>query len=266
VRVIENLFPAFVETLSEGGARASGGIESCQPSLGRHEVIIESPTHQRYLTELTVAETQLVFEAYRDRMQSISHSGGWAYALVFKNSGREAGMSREHLHSQLVALPAVPPVVQRELEGAKGFLESRGQCVFCYLQELAIHDRSRLVFESERMVAFCPYASRLPYEVWVMPKCHEPRYERASRPDVHETSAAVWDVVRRLETCLGRTAYNYLLHSSPFDTCRQDYYHWHIEILPRTSRLAGLEWGTGVLVNTLSPEVAASRLRGVARV
>jgi UDPglucose--hexose-1-phosphate uridylyltransferase len=269
VRVVENLYPVFVDDppdtgIQPGWVPEAGALR--QPSLGQHEVIIESPAHKRYLTELSLAEAQLVFSVYRDRMQSIASAGRWPYALIFKNSGREAGMSREHLHSQLVALPAVPPVAQSELGGARHFLEAHGKCVFCFMYEQVIQDRSRLVHETDRIIAFCPYASRLPYEVCVMPKRHGARFECVDDGELRETSAIVWEVVRRLEACLGRAAYNFLLHSSPFDTRRQDYYHWHIEILPRTSRLAGLEWGTGVLVNTVSPEAAAHQLRGVEKV
>jgi UDPglucose--hexose-1-phosphate uridylyltransferase len=267
VRVVGNLYPAFIEVPPDNTARAVAQDSDSlrHVSLGQHEVIIESPTHRRHLTELSQAEVELVFAAYHDRLQSIVRAGRFKYATIFKNSGRDAGMSREHLHSQLVALPEVPPLARQELAGAEQFLALHGQCVFCFLYDEVRRDPSRLVLETDSMVAFCPFASRVPYEVWVLPKPHQARFDQASPVQVREVAALIRETLQRLETCLGQIAYNYLLHTNPFDTCRQDHYHWHIEILPRTGRLAGLEWGTGLLINTMPPEVAAGRLRGVAR-
>ncbi len=261
VRVVSNLYPAFVL----GPSQPNNDTVLQSASVGQHEVIIESPTHRRHLTELSLAEVQLVFAAYRDRLRSIRAEGHFGYALVFKNSGRDAGMSREHLHSQLVALPSAPPVACQELSGAKRFWSRRHQCVFCFLQQETRRQESRFVIETESMMAFCPFASRVPYETWVLPKEHRSCFEDASDAALRDVAATVLETIRRLQTCLGQVAYNYLLHTNPFDMPRQDHYHWHIEILPRTGRLAGLEWGTGLLINTVPPEVAAERLRSVVR-
>jgi UDPglucose--hexose-1-phosphate uridylyltransferase len=267
VRVVSNLYPAFTPRTAQSTRSVVGGEldgTRSQPSEGQHEVIIESPTHRRFLTELTVAEVELVFEAYRDRWCTIGREGRYAYAVIFKNSGRDAGMSREHLHSQLVALPHVPPVARLELDGAQRFLAQHRMCVYCHLYDELLGDDSRWVGQTDEIVAFCPYASRVAYEVWLMPKRHQAHFEQTSDAQLRETSLLIWQILRRLETCLGPTAYNYVIHSNPFDSTGQDHYHWHIEILPRTGRLAGLEWGTGVLINTVPPEAAARQLRDMA--
>jgi UDPglucose--hexose-1-phosphate uridylyltransferase len=228
-------------------------------------VVIESATHRRRLTELTHSEVELVFHAYRDRLSTIRRQGHYRYALIFKNSGRDAGMTREHLHSQLVALPEVPPLVRLELLGSVRFFRTHRRCAFCQLVDETTRDQRRVVLETETVLAFCPYASRVAYEVWVLPKRHEACFEQTDDRTLNAVARGVRDVVERLETRLGPLAYNFVLHSNPFDTTCQDHYHWHIEILPRTSRLAGLEWGTGLLVNTIQPEVAAEQLRELAK-
>jgi UDPglucose--hexose-1-phosphate uridylyltransferase len=269
VRVVSNLYPAFVPSpavFHEGAAAPRPTGAGGEPSWGRHEVIIESASHRRQLTELTRSEVEMVFAAYRDRFRSARDDEHYRYALIFKNSGRDAGMSREHLHSQLVALPEVPLIARQEQLGALKYYRTHGGCVFCHLIDETMQDRSRLVLETETVVAFCPYASRVAHELWVLPKRHGARFEQTDDAVLNDVAVSVRELVRRLGTCLGPVAYNYLLHSNPFDTCRQDHYHWHIEILPRTSRLAGLEWGTGLLINTMPPEVAAAQLRGVVKV
>jgi UDPglucose--hexose-1-phosphate uridylyltransferase len=269
VRVVSNLYPAFVGLPPgdcQSGERAGTDGPNWELSRGRHEVIIESAIHRRHLTELSPTEVELVFSAYRDRLRWIRQHGRYAYALVFKNSGRDAGMSREHLHSQLVALPDVPPLARREQLGSLRFYRSHRRCVFCHLIDETLRQQARLVLETETVVAFCPYASRVAYEVWILPKRHEAHFDETIDATLSDIALSVRELVRRLQSCLGPFAYNYVLHSNPFDTCRQDHYHWHIEILPRTSRLAGLEWGTGLLVNTMPPELAAKQLRDAGKI
>jgi UDPglucose--hexose-1-phosphate uridylyltransferase len=150
--------------------------------------------------------------------------------------------------------------MQLELTGTAAFWEANRRCVFCHLSAESRDEPRRLVLESEQVVAFCPFASRVPYEVWLLPRRHAAGFETASDELLREVADAMLQILTRLQTCLGDVAYNYLIHSSPFDTCHQDHYHWHIEILPRTGQQAGWEWGSGVLINTVSPEVAARQL------
>ncbi len=261
VRVVDNLYPILTTDFA-ATALSAGTAASCSaPSWGRHEVIIESPLHQRQLTELDSAERFVIFDAYRDRLRSLRAESSLKSVLIFKNSGRDAGMSREHLHSQLVALPHVPPLLQLELDGASRFWDACQECVFCHLAAESQRDGRRLVLETDSLLAFCPFASRTAYEVWIQPKCHAGRYENCNDQVLVELAQIVAELLSKLSRCLGHFAYNYVLHTLPFDTCLEDHYHWHIEIIPRTSRLAGLEWGGGLLVNTVAPETAADRLR-----
>lgn len=267
VRVVSNLYPAFVVEPPTADCRdASSGSDRMQErSVGQHEVIIESATHRRRLSELSLGEVEWVFRAYRDRFRSLRRDGRFRYVLIFKNSGREAGMSREHLHSQLVALPEVPPLPRLELRRSARFYRSHQRCIFCHLIDETITQRSRVVLETDTALAFCPFASRVAYEVWVLPKRHEACFDQTDDRLLCDVAHTMHTLVTRMEHSLGPVPYNLVLHSSPFDTRCQDHYHWHIEILPRTSRLAGLEWGSGLLVNTMLPELAAEQLRQMAK-
>jgi UDPglucose--hexose-1-phosphate uridylyltransferase len=173
-------------------------------------------------------------------------------------------MSREHVHSQLVALPSPPPLLARELASAAAYRDTQGQCVFCALIDQELREASRIVCQSDTLLAFCPFASRTAFETWILPKQHSARFDEATDRVVSDTAAIVCEVLRRLEISLGPVAYNYLLHTIPFDMPREDHYHWHIEIIPRTARLAGLEWSSGLLINTVPPEHGAQRLRDAA--
>jgi UDPglucose--hexose-1-phosphate uridylyltransferase len=231
-----------------------------------HQVIIECPTHRRHLTELTAAEIEVVLHSYRDRLRAGQRAGQFAYGLIFKNSGRDAGMSREHVHSQFIGLPSIPPLAWMEVEGSRRFYQRRQRCVFCHLGDQASSEGDRLLCEGGAFLAYCPFASRVPYEMWIQPKRHEACFTDASDSSLQELATLLRQLLRRMESLLGRVAYNYLIQSRPFDSAHDDHYHWHIVILPRTNRLAGLEWGTGLLVNTVAPERAARDLRELALV
>jgi UDPglucose--hexose-1-phosphate uridylyltransferase len=224
-------------------------------------VVIESPRHLRSLTELTDAEVALVFRAYRDRTRDMERDKQVAYALAFKNVGPAAGASLEHIHSQIVGLPLVPPVMHEELQGAAKFFAIQRDCVFCHLIQQELLARRRIVVRVEQFVAICPYASRFPYEVWVLPERHSASFQHSPDAQLAVLARTARCILSALERGCGITAYNFLIHSSPFDIDCQDHYHWHMEIIPRTVKAAGFEWGTGMQINPVLPEEAADQLR-----
>jgi UDPglucose--hexose-1-phosphate uridylyltransferase len=259
LRVVPNLYPA----LSRHGDPITAGETRESPILahGWHEVVIESPDHLQRLTELPPDQVALVLQAYQDRFRVYAEDPMMRCAIAFKNCGRDAGMSLEHIHSQLVAFPFIPSVLAAELAGAEAFQARSGGCVYCHLAENEIRQQVRLVQQTDHFLAICPYASRVPFEIWVLPRDHQARFERLAANLRHELAHLLWDVLRRLEESLAHPAYNYVVHTCPFDTRSEDHYHWHFEIIPRIAHLAGLEWGTGVYVNIVSPEAAAHALR-----
>lgn len=268
VRVVPNKYPAVTADQSGGtssdpfAARAATGPV---PGFGRHEVIIESPRHVASFGELTDREAELVFTAYRDRLQALQAEGCYRYVQIFKNVGPAAGASLEHAHSQLVALPGVPEVVEQELASSGEFFRQQGRSLLVDLLERELIAGERIVTESANFVAFCPYASRFPYEVWIAPRRHQPRFEAAQAGELGEASRMARDIIGCIERAVGQTAYNCFLHTQPFDSPQHDHYHWHIEIIPRLTKVAGFEWSTGCFINPYPPESAAAHLRASLR-
>jgi UDPglucose--hexose-1-phosphate uridylyltransferase len=265
VRVVPNKYPAVSPTASAVVETAGVRMHDSTAAFGAHEVIIETPDHVTELAELGADQLAVVLAMYRDRLRHWSTDGRLRHATVFKNSGFAAGASLTHIHSQLVALPYVPPAVQAELEGAARWQAVHGQCVFCEIFERERNGGPRLVLEQSGFVAICPYAARQPFEIWVLPTRHAARFEQLDDAGLGPLAAILQELTRRLATQCRRRgyplAYNLILHTSPFDDSHAAAYHWHWELIPRTTHLAGLEWGAGVFINPVSPERAAQELR-----
>ncbi len=260
VRVVPNKYPALE---SEGEwVRKSDGLYDMMDGVGVHEVIIESPRHICSTSELSETELAEVLCVYRDRLVELKQDHRLAYGMVFKNVGQAAGASLEHLHAQLIATPIVPINVWEEMTGSLEFYNYRGRCVYCDMIGRELEQKKRIVFETSEFVALCPFASRFAYETWILPKTHSSRYENIDSAAAGELSGMLKGVIEMLENVLEKPAYNYIIHTAPFDTNEAGHYHWHIEIMPRTSKAAGFEWGTGFYINPVPPEEATTALRG----
>jgi len=232
---------------------------------GAHEVIIESPRHVQDITELSQAELARVLQVYRRRLLDWSTDDRIRHVSIFKNVGSAAGASLGHIHSQLVALPDVPPVMVAKLQASQRYFNANQCCIFCQLMEEELAHRKRLVIDEGPFVAFCAYAGRQPYETWIMPREHAASFEHLCDRDTESLAGILQQVVRLLQTQLTPLSYNLVLHTVPFqkDVADHfhDYFHWHFELVPRSTQLAGFEWSTGMHINPLSPERAAARLR-----
>ncbi len=262
VRVIPNKYPAVSahSTISEQGEFQTP-IPPPIPSCGSHEVVIESPRHLRDITEIPVEQLAIVLKVYRDRLQHWATDQRVRYVQVFKNFGFAAGVSIEHVHSQIVAIPFVPEIVEAELQSADSYYLRHQRCIFCDLLTQELEQRRRLVLEDGRFTAFCAYAGRQPYETWVMPTAHQSDYRKLGDEDAYSLAKVLNQVLQKLHIQVPQLSYNLILHSIPFSNSGPTNYHWHFEIVPRTTRLAGFEWGTGLFINPLSPERAAKMLR-----
>lgn len=264
VRVVLNKYPALTtdEALCPTCQPLSAGpAPDAIPGYGRHEVIIESPRHVASLSELTSAEAALVFLAYRDRLRALKAEGSYQYVQIFKNVGSAAGASLEHVHSQLVALPGIPDVLQQELASSLEYFRRERRSLLARLIEDELTAGVRIVAQTAQLVAWCPAASRFPYEVWVAPRQAHPRFEFAEAGELGELATIMQDAIGRIERVAGVSSYNYFLHTAPFDAPAYDHYHWHFEIMPRLTKVAGFEWGTGCYINPFPPEAAAAALR-----
>jgi len=261
VRVVPNKFPALKV---EGALDREGeGIFDRMNGIGAHEVIIETPDHDRTLASMSEAEIERVLSACRDRVLDLKRDWRLRYILVFKNHGAAAGATLEHSHSQLLALPVVPDFVREELEGARRHFEAKERCVFCDIVHQEIAAGRRIIQETADVIALAPYAPRFPFETWLLPRRHAARFEEAPRHEYESLARALKGVLMRIDRALERPPYNLIVHSAPFADARPEAYHWHVEVMPKLTRTAGFEWGTGFYINPTSPEEAARVLHAV---
>ncbi len=262
LRVVPNKYPALINV--EITARQTDGLNSFMSGAGIHEVVIESPRHVTAMAALSVAEIDHVLCAYQQRLLHLRNDPRWRYALIYKNEGLEAGATLPHSHSQITALPMVPREPSEELAGAKQYLYSVGRCVYCDIVQREAASGARVVAETEGFIVFCPFASRVACETWILPKRHTSCFENGSRDDFVALAQLLSETLVRLSRGFDAPAFNYFLHNSPFDNPESDCCHWHLEILPKLHHIAGFEWGSGCYMNPLAPEDAARSLRDVA--
>jgi UDPglucose--hexose-1-phosphate uridylyltransferase len=261
LRVVPNKFPALKV---EGGLeREAEGMFDRMNGIGAHEVIIETPDHGKTLASMSEAEIERVLWAYRERILDLKKDIRFRYILIFKNHGAAAGATLEHSHSQLIALPIVPDFVREEIDGARQHFTAKERCVFCDIIRQEIAAGRRVILENADLVALAPYAPRFPFETWLLPRRHGARFEDAPRQEYEGLARLLKSVLMRMNRALESPAYNLIIHSSPFSEATTEYYHWHVELIPKLTKVAGFEWGTGFYINPTSPEEAARVLRDV---
>lgn len=253
--------------------RAAVGMYDMHRGVGAHEVIVETPDHNVEFSDLTDSQLEKVFWAYRDRIHDLHKDHRLRYVLIFKNKGFAAGATVFHSHSQIIASPITPRTVRQELEGARQYynFNIRERCVWCDIIKEELDFGKRIVMKTNRMIAFCPYASRFPFETWVLPIKHVHDYTLIGKEEAIDLSRTMKGVLARIKKALGSPSYNFVLHSAPnpaprpghWTTLAEDF-HWHFEIFPRLTRVKGFEWGTGFYVNPTPPEMAAEILRNIA--
>jgi UDPglucose--hexose-1-phosphate uridylyltransferase len=183
--------------------------------------------------------------------------------MIFKNQGEAAGASLEHSHSQLIATPIVPIRIQAEMEGARRYFEYKERCIFCDIVKQEMNDRVRVVTQNDSFVCITPFASRFPFETWILPLKHNPSFENIRQEEVVSFSSILQEILSRMTLALNNPSFNYVVHSSPVEIHRPSDYHWHLEIMPKLTRVAGFEWGTGFYINPTIPEDAAEYLREI---
>ena len=269
VRVVPNKYPALA---IEGGLERRGfGLYDMMNGIGAHEVIIESPDHRFRLCDASESHMLNILAAYKERIKDLRLDDRLRYALVFRNYGQRAGASLGHPHSQLIALAITPKIVKDKLNAALAYYRDKERCVFCDIISQELHTGERVVAESEHFVALCPFAARFPYEVVIFAKQHCHDFCLMDDTLLAAFGRMLKDTLRRVDRALKSPPYNFVLHTAPNTAPRPgrpDYwgtlpldYHWHLELLPRVTRTAGFEWGTGFYINPVAPEFAAERLR-----
>lgn len=265
VRVVPNKFPALqIEgTLDRRGE----GLYDKMNGVGAHEVVIETPDHAKDLADLEIDHLVQVINAFRARALDLHRDRRFRYVLIFKNHGPQAGATLEHSHTQLIATPIIPRFIMEELEGSRKYFELKERCVFCDIvqQETSENNGRRVVSTSDRFVALAPFAPRFPFETWILPRQHDASF--LAIEDAAETrdfAAVLRDTLQRLNRALDRPPFNFVIHTTPVNEGDLEYYHWHLEIMPSLSRVAGFEIGSGFYINPTPPEDAAQYLREIA--
>ncbi|HDO23603.1 MAG TPA: HIT domain-containing protein [bacterium] len=259
IQIIPNRYPVFPQGSVCPTTSALGPYEKID-GMGFHEVIVFRD-HGRDFKKMSIDEIGLVLKAYKERYKMLEKEQCIEYILIFHNKGELAGASIAHPHSQLVALPIVPPDVSRSINGGINFFEKNKKCVHCVMLDWERKEKKRIVFENKHFTTFTPYASRVSYEVRIFPREHSSDFEEISREAIPYLAESLKDALSRIGKTLNNPDYNFFIHTASAKVKNVPYYHWHIEILPRTDKWAGLELGTGIEVVAVSPERAAENLR-----
>ncbi len=269
LRVVPSIAP-FLRI--EGGLDRRGkGLYDLMNGIGAHEIIIETNQHIANMADLSEDQIAKIISCYINRMTDLEKDQRFKYALVFKNYGWVAGGgSVRHSRSQLIATPVNPKRVKEELVGAHKYYEYHERCVFCDLIRQEMESKDRLILDIDGFIAIVPFASRFPFEVWIFPKKHSCDFVSLDMDSRLNLGRILKQVLSKLKKGLNDPPYNYILHTAPFRRPKLGYwksidydYHWHIEITPRLTRVAGFEWGTGFYICPLPPESAAKFLREV---
>ena len=268
IRVVPNKFPAL---RIEGSVEREGvGMFDKMSGVGAHEVVIETPKHDDILYRRSDDGIVLLLDTYKKRIADLKKDTRLHYIMVFKNEGERAGATLSHPHSQIIATPIVPKRVREEVEGSLEYYGYKMRCVFCDIIREEKRFGARIVHENVSFISLCPFASRFPFEIWLLPKRHMSGYTSMTQQETIELGDCLGVTMKRLSTALGEPQYNWMLHSEPNSSVHrypwpdvEEHYHWHFEIIPKLTRVAGFEWGTGFYINPTPPEDAAEFLREV---
>ena len=266
VRVVPNKYPAL---RVEGSLDREGvGMFDKMSGIGAHEVIIEHPDHRKRFWDYEISDIELILQAYVQRSTDLKKDIRLRHLLIFKNEGEQAGASLAHSHSQLIATPITPKRVREELEGTKRYFAYKERCVFCDQIREEIRFGDRIIYGNEHFISFCPFASRFPFEIMIVPQRHALDMTGLQDDEMTALAEVLRITTRKLNESLNGPQYNWIVHTAPVKlsghgSVQADDYHWHIEIIPRLTKVAGFEWGTGFYINPTPPEDAASFLRDV---
>lgn len=267
IRVVPSIAPFLrIETELD---RRGHGMYDIMNGIGAHEIVIETPQHISNISDLPAEQIFDVLTVYRERLIDLEKDSRFKYVLIFKNYGWVAGSGRlKHSRSQLIATPVTPKRVKEELAGARQYFEYHERCIFCDIVKQELEQKERVVLDLDGFLAIVPFASRFPFELWILPKKHSSDYSQSDPQHRIELARILKLALQKLKIALNDPAYNYLIHTAPFRRQKPGYwktidqdYHWHIEIMPRITRVAGFEWGSGFYICSLPPEEAAKFLR-----
>ena len=257
--VLPNKFPALME--GNNIKETKNGVYEKMTGVGFHEVIILRD-HDKFIPDLSENDVFDLIFAYRERLKEIYKNKIVKYAMILHNHGKEAGASLRHLHSQIIAVPVIPINIQRSLDGSKKFFKKHKKCVHCQMIKDDLKKKDRVVLQNKEFIAIVPFASRIAFELRIFPKNHQSDFRDLKNEDIKFFADILQKSLLKLRLCLNDPAFNFFIHTVP-SFGKHDYYHWHLEILPKTSVWAGYELGSGMEVSAVLPEEAAKFLRQI---
>ncbi len=264
LRVVPNKFPALVEGEETSRiAEGTGNFFIKMNGVGYHEVIIEHPEHFQTIATMSIEAVEGIISSYIERYQVLINRPNVELITIFRNNGPGAGTSLRHPHSQIIASPIIPIHIRHVIEEALRYFDSMGRCIYCDMIEQEKILGKRIVLETEHFIIIAPFFSRSPFETWILPKKHRASFAKISNIEKKDLAGVLIDILSRLYHGLDNPDYNYMIHSTPYQEDPADYYHWHLQILPKLYEVAGFELGSSIYLNTTSPEENAIYLKKI---
>lgn len=260
VRIIPDNSPILQTDGCSG--REGIGMFDAMNSIGVHEVVVETPDHSTSIQNASINQIKEVIWAYKQRLGEIKKNPRYKHFMIVKNSGHGVS-SFSHSHSHIVATPIIPKRIEEEVDGAREYYHYHDRCLYCDIAKQESKEGTRLVSEDEDFIVFCPFASRFPFEMQIMPKSHAPFFELIESGQVQGLAKALQTALKKLNKLIEDQPYNFVIHTSPCSDSYKNFYHWHIELIPKLTKVAGFEWGSGFYINPTPPEDAAEMLRKV---
>ncbi len=267
LRIIPNKFPALEREpgVFQGMPSSRCELFQSQQGYGVHEVIIETPWHNRHLADLEETELGMLLESFRERTLSLAQDEQLRYVQIFRNHRREAGASIEHPHCHLLALPYIPPLLEKEYTRSHDYYLEEGRCLLCSLIEKEEASGERIILQNDSFIAYIPFAAPLPFTTWIVPREHYSSLEVSPKGWEKDLAPLLKVFLSRLSQKLEDPPYNLFLHTAPLRASLLPYFHWHLEIIPKLTIIAGWEMATGTYINVSRPEEAAGYLKATER-
>ena len=257
VRVIPNKFPFF--HIEGGFDRRPEGMYDVMEAIGAHEIVVETPDHKQNFASMDTQQIEKILRAYRERLKDLEKDRRFQQFLILKNY---PGVFNRHPHSHIIAMPVIPRRIDEEIYGALDYYQRKERCIFCDIIKEEISMKKRVILETVHFLVFSPFASRYPFETWIIPKKHAPDFHHIQEEGIEDLSVAIQSLFLRFHKLLSDPPYSLAFHTSPVQSgFHRSEYHWHIETRLRIGLREGFEWGTGFFVNPTPPEDAAAFLR-----
>jgi UDPglucose--hexose-1-phosphate uridylyltransferase len=260
IRVVPNKFPALVPNAQPFSKQY--GPYMLMDGFGLHEVVVQSPEHITNISELSLRQMELLVSVYVKRLQAIKKDSRIESVVIMLNQGKEAGASLEHSHSQIFALPLTPPILMNEISRTRSYFNHNHRCAMCDIIDFEIKEDKRVVYENKEFLVLQPYASRNPFETWIIPKFHDSNFENISAQQAGLFAQCLKMLVDFFYLDLNNPPFNYYIHTGTLGSAKDSsHYHWHLELEPKLSIKAGFEIATGIDICITTPEYTAEYMK-----